>query len=128
MNVNQSLLLPSADQSDYRAWVSKVADDEPYVNGLWLSIIRYHFDDKLERLDYTIYLEKRVPKGICDLVLVKHEYSQNGTHDFEDYQIIIEGKGHAADTFDNTRTQLRRYMPIHELVLWVKDGATSSLL
>ncbi|KAG6809513.1 hypothetical protein H0H92_015974 [Tricholoma furcatifolium] len=109
-----SVLLPQANNAEFKALVDAAAGMEPAVNGLWMSIMNVYFAEKLKTLQYTLNPELRTKYkkgGISDLALVKHSYDNEAKQATAAWQIIIEGKreGGDSDNFEKTLEQLVGY-------------------
>ncbi|KAG6810705.1 hypothetical protein H0H92_010668 [Tricholoma furcatifolium] len=109
-----SILLPNTLKADYDKWALASRTLEPFVNGLWLSIVRHHFELGLQSLKYTINPELRLRRGnFSDLLMVKNFFDTNDDGELvatNKWQIIIEGKRvHANNTFRGTIAQLATY-------------------
>ncbi|KAG6827823.1 hypothetical protein H0H92_010339 [Tricholoma furcatifolium] len=107
---SRSALLPRSANVDFKAWVKNVADFEPLVNSLWLSIIHQHFGDEIKSLDYSAHPELRAKRGngFCDLALVRNGFP-GGSNVTVDWQIIVEGKRTSGSNWNNTLAQLIGY-------------------
>ncbi|KAG6810336.1 hypothetical protein H0H92_012370 [Tricholoma furcatifolium] len=107
-------ILGGADPEDVERYAVACRELEPFVNGLWFSIMHHFLNNHLQQLTYTINPEPRLPhKDFSDLLVVKNFFDTNSNGKLEvtrRWQIIIEGKReHKNNTFENTLDQLVGY-------------------